>query len=41
VQRMRQPQERRADLRAQLAANRTGAGRLAELAARLGTDGLA
>ncbi|MGD1057877.1 MAG: hydantoinase B/oxoprolinase family protein [Solirubrobacteraceae bacterium] len=40
VQRMRQPQERRADLRAQLAANRTGAQRLAELAARIGADGL-
>jgi N-methylhydantoinase B len=34
--RMRQPAERRADLRAQLAANRIGALRLAELAARLG-----
>jgi N-methylhydantoinase B len=34
--RMRQPLERRADLRAQLAANRTGALRLAELAGRLG-----
>src|SRR5438270_2972631 len=33
---MRQPLERRADLRAQLAANRTGALRLAELAERLG-----
>ncbi len=32
----RQPAERRADLRAQLAANRTGALRLAELAGRLG-----
>jgi N-methylhydantoinase B len=40
VSRMRQPQERRADLRAQLAANRTGARRLAELADRLGADGL-
>jgi N-methylhydantoinase B len=40
VARMRQPQERRADLRAQLAANRTGAVRLAELAARVGLDGL-
>ena len=38
--RMRQPQERRADLRAQLAANRTGALRLAELARRLGPDRL-
>jgi N-methylhydantoinase B len=37
---MRQPEERRADLRAQLAANATGASRLAELAARLGPDGL-
>ncbi|HSZ70270.1 MAG TPA: hydantoinase B/oxoprolinase family protein [Solirubrobacteraceae bacterium] len=34
--RMRQPEERRADLRAQLAANRVGALRLAELAARVG-----
>jgi len=34
--RMRQPQERRADLRAQLAANRIGAQRLGALAARLG-----
>jgi N-methylhydantoinase B len=33
---MRQPHERRADLRAQLAANRTGASRLVELAERLG-----
>jgi len=37
---MRQPAERRADLRAQLAANRTGAQRLAQIAARLGTDTL-
>jgi N-methylhydantoinase B len=36
VARMRQPSERRADLRAQLAANRVGARRLLELAARLG-----
>ena len=36
VARMRQPQERRADLRAQLAANRIGAQRLRELAARVG-----
>jgi N-methylhydantoinase B len=36
VARMRQPQERRADLRAQLAANRIGALRLTALAARLG-----
>jgi len=40
VARMRQPAERRADLRAQLAANRTGALRLAELARRLGPDRL-
>jgi N-methylhydantoinase B len=38
--RMRQPDERRADLRAQLAANRTGALRLTELAARVGADHL-
>jgi N-methylhydantoinase B len=37
---MRQPEQRRADLRAQLAANRTGARRLVELAQRLGTDAL-
>jgi len=37
---MRQPAQRRADLRAQLAANRTGARRLAELRERLGADGL-
>jgi len=36
VARMRQPHERRADLRAQLAANRVGARRLCELAARVG-----
>jgi N-methylhydantoinase B len=36
VARMRQPAERRADLRAQLAANRTGAQRLGALARRLG-----
>jgi N-methylhydantoinase B len=36
VARMRQPAERRADLRAQLAANRTGEQRLTELAHRLG-----
>jgi N-methylhydantoinase B len=36
VAQMRQPQERRADLRAQLAANRIGALRLAALAERLG-----
>ncbi len=40
VARMRQPQERRADLRAQLAANRVGALRLAELAGRVGVDRL-
>ncbi len=38
--RMRQPAERRADLRAQLAANRIGARRLGELAARLGEERL-
>jgi N-methylhydantoinase B len=37
---MRQPQERRADLRAQLAANRIGALRLGELAERLGLERL-
>jgi N-methylhydantoinase B len=36
VERMRQPAERRADLRAQLAANAVGALRLSELAERLG-----
>ena len=36
IARMRQPRERRADLRAQLAANRIGAQRLSELAARVG-----
>ena len=41
VARMRQPEQRRADLRAQLAANRTGVRRLAELAERLGADALA
>jgi N-methylhydantoinase B len=40
VGRMRQPRERRADLRAQLAANRTGALRLEELAGRVGVDRL-
>jgi N-methylhydantoinase B len=40
IARMAQPEERRADLRAQLAANRTGAARLAELAVRVGLDGL-
>ena len=34
---MRQPQERRADLRAQVAANRVGVARLGELARRLGS----
>jgi N-methylhydantoinase B len=38
--RMRQPRERRADLRAQLAANRVGCVRLAALAGVLGRDGL-
>ena len=38
--RMRQPSERRADLRAQLAANRVGAQRLTELAHRLGAGRL-
>ncbi len=41
VARMRQPAERRADLRAQLAANRLGAQRLQELAQRLGRERLA
>jgi N-methylhydantoinase B len=41
VAQMRQPAQRRADLRAQLAANTTGARRLAELAARLGHERLA
>ena len=40
VSRMRQPAERRADLRAQLAANRTGAERLGSLANRLGAGRL-
>jgi N-methylhydantoinase B len=40
VAQMRRPQERRADLRAQLAANRTGAQRLVELAARVGSERL-
>jgi N-methylhydantoinase B len=35
---MRQPDQRRADLRAQLAANRTGARRLSELWGRYGGD---
>jgi N-methylhydantoinase B len=38
--RMRQPAERRADLRAQLAANRLGERRVRELAQRLGVGGL-
>ncbi len=38
--RMRQPDQRRADLRAQLAANRAGCRRLAELADRIGPDAL-
>ncbi|HEY5287288.1 MAG TPA: hydantoinase B/oxoprolinase family protein [Solirubrobacteraceae bacterium] len=41
VAQMRQPQERRADLRAQLAANRIGALRLSELAERVGEERLA
>ncbi len=40
VRRMRQPHERRADLHAQLAANRTGVLRLGELAARIGVERL-
>lgn len=40
VVRMRQPEQRRADLRAQLAAGRTGVRRLVELAERIGTAGL-
>ncbi len=40
VSQMRQPQERRADLRAQLAANSTGARRLEELARRVGAERL-
>ena len=38
AEQMRQPAQRRADLRAQLAANRTGARRLGELADRVGLD---
>lgn len=41
VAQMRQPAQRRADLRAQLAANRIGAQRLEDLAARMGPDALA
>jgi N-methylhydantoinase B len=40
VARMRQPEERRADLRAQLAANRIGVQRVRELAARAGVQRL-
>ena len=40
VAQMRQPQERRADLRAQLAANRVGVERLCELAERVGVERL-
>lgn len=40
VARMRRPEQRRADLRAQLAANAAGTRRLGELAARLGADTL-
>ena len=40
VAQMRNPEERRADLRAQLAANRTGALRLGELAERVGVERL-
>ncbi|MBW3608418.1 MAG: hydantoinase B/oxoprolinase family protein [Actinobacteria bacterium] len=40
VGQMRQPDQRRADLRAQLAANRIGARRLVELAERLGAERL-
>ncbi len=40
IGRMRNPPEREADLRAQLAANRAGAARLAELARRIGADEL-
>jgi N-methylhydantoinase B len=39
--RMREPRQRRADLRAQLAANRAGAVRMRELARHLGVDTLA
>ncbi len=40
AEQMRQPDERRADLRAQLAACRVGVARLRELRERLGADGL-
>jgi N-methylhydantoinase B len=41
VAQMRQPEQRRADLRAQLAANAAGVNRLVELATARGTEGLA
>ncbi len=41
AERMRQPQQRRADLRAQVAANALGARRLGELAERMGAQRLA
>jgi N-methylhydantoinase B len=41
IEEMRRPHERRADLRAQLAANRIGAQRLSELAERVGVERLA
>ena len=41
AEQMRQPQQRRADLRAQVAANALGARRLRELAERMGPDRLA
>ena len=40
IAQMRRPEQRRADLRAQLAANRVGALRLAEIAGRIGADEL-
>src|SRR4051794_24711364 len=40
VSRMRQPAERRADLRAQVAANRVGVARALELVERVGADGV-
>ncbi len=40
IERMRNPRQREADLRAQLAANRTGAARLGELADRMGSASL-
>ena len=39
-ERMRRPEQRRADLRAQLAAGRAGVGRLLELQRRIGSDAL-